>query len=129
MQSSDKKATCPTRKQMKTLEFPGNRELNWTFLLIFSKRTFFSHFLHFLTTTFCFDFILQFWRSAIFLSRTLYLFLQLLSVANQQLFCVTESDIGQGPSNYALLLYKLLVLVLWFTLSFGEVSKTCRRMH
>ena len=56
-------------------------------------------------------------------------FSKLLSATNQQLFCVTESDIGQGPSNHTPPLYKLLVSVVWLTLSFGEVSKTCRRMH
>ena len=39
------------------------------------------------------------------------------------------SLIGQGPSNHTSLLYELLVSVLWFTLSFGEVSKTCIKMH
>ena len=39
-QSSDKKAPCLTRTQ-KFQEFPRNRELNWTFLSIFSKRNIF----------------------------------------------------------------------------------------
>ena len=37
-QSSDKKATCLTRTQTKILGIPRNRELNWTFLPIFSER-------------------------------------------------------------------------------------------
>ena len=46
------------------------------------------------------------------LSRTLYLFLQ-VALCNQPTgVYVTESDIGQGPSNHAPLLHKLLVLVL-----------------
>ena len=40
-QSSDKKVTCLTRTQRKVLGIPRNRELNWTFLSIFSKRTIF----------------------------------------------------------------------------------------
>ena len=54
------------------------------------------------------------------MSRTLYLFLQVALCDNQELFYVTEGDIGQGPSNHAPLLYKLLVLVLRFTLSLGD---------
>ena len=34
----------------------------------------------------------------------------------------------QGPSNHAPLLWELLLLVLWFTLNCGELSKTCRRI-
>ena len=49
-------------------------------------------------------------------------FFKLLSVTNQQLFYVTEGDIGQEPSNHALLLYKLMVLLLWFTLNLGDVK-------
>ena len=60
---------------------------------IFSKKIC----LHFKTTTILFDFISQFWRSAILLSRTLHLFSKLASATNQQLFCVTEIDIGQRP--------------------------------
>ena len=48
---------------------------------------------------------------------------KLLSETNQQLICVTESDIGQGPSNHTAPNFELLVSVLWLTLSFGEVSK------
>ena len=77
-----------------------------------------KHFLHFKTGIILFDFILQFWRSTILLSRTLYLFYTLPSATNQQLFCVIKQP-----------LYELLPSVLWLTLSFGEVSMTCRRMH
>ena len=38
-------------------------------------------------------------------------FSKLLSATNQQLFCVTESDIGKGPSNHTPPLYELLVSV------------------
>ena len=57
--------------------------------------------------------------------ETYIVFSKLFSATNQKLFCVTESDIRQGPSNHTSPLYELLVSVLWLTLSFGEVSKTC----
>ena len=53
--------------------------------------------LHFKTTMILFDFISQLRRSAILLSRTLYLFSKLPSATNQQLFYVTEIDVGQRP--------------------------------
>ena len=53
--------------------------------------------LHFKTTMILFDFISQLRRSAILLSRTLYLFSKLPSANNQQLFYVTEIDVGQRP--------------------------------
>ena len=71
-QFSDKKAICFTRTQRKILGIPRNRELNWTFLLIFPKRNIF----YFETTMILFDFILHFWRSKILLSQTLFLFFQ-----------------------------------------------------
>ena len=65
-----RKATCLTRTQRKFLGILRNRELNWTFLSIFSKKLF----LYFKAIMILSDFILQFWRSTILLSRTLYLF-------------------------------------------------------
>ena len=67
-QSSYKKTPCLTRTQ-KFQEFPRNRELNWTFLSIFSKRNIFLHF----KTTFFFISICSFYS-------------KLLSATNQQLF-------------------------------------------
>ena len=67
--------------------------------------------------------------ATILLNRTLYVFYKLPSATNQQLFCITERDIGQGPLNHIPALYELLSSVLWLTLSFGEVSMTCRRMQ
>ena len=55
-------------------------------------------------------------------------FSMLLSGTNQQLFYVTEDNIGQGPSNRAPLLYKLLFLVLWFTLSLGHVKECTKNL-
>ena len=78
------------------------------------------------------QFHLQFWRNGILLSRTLYLFLrvalcnQVAVVLHHWMRYFTSS---QGPSNHAPFLWKLLVLVLWFILSFGEMSKTCRRIR
>ena len=68
------------------------------------KGTFLTCPLHFKTTIIFFGFILQFWRSAILLSQTLYPFFQ-VALCN-------KSKIGQGPSNHTPLLYELLVLVL-----------------
>ena len=122
-QSSDKKPTCLTRTQRKILGIPRNRELNWTFLSIFSKR---NIFLHFKTTFFfisicSFEGVQHFWLElAIFYSK-------LLSATNQQLFLRHWKR--YRPSNHIAPLYELLVSVLWLTLSFGKVSKTCRRMH
>ena len=95
-QFSDKKAICLTRKQIKILGIPRNRELNWTFLSILSKIIFF----YFKVTIILFNFILQSWGSMILLSRNLYLFFQVTlcpSLTKQQLFCITESSIGQEP--------------------------------
>ena len=78
------------------------QELNWTFLSVFSKRNIFLHF------------------KTIFYSK-------LLSATNQQLFLRHWKR--YRPSNHIAPLYELFVSILWLTLSFGEVSKTCRRMH
>ena len=75
-QSSNKKTPCLTRTQ-KFQEFPRNRELNRTFLSIFSKRNIFLHF-----KTFFFDFNLQFWRSATLLTGTRCLLFQ-VALSNQ----------------------------------------------
>ena len=112
-QSSNENATCLTRTQIKIkLDVFAN----------FLKKSN-NICLDFKTTIILFDLILQFWRT-----QTLYLFFKLLSANNQQLFCVTESNIGQVPSNHTPPLYELLAPVLWFALTFGEVSETCRRM-
>ena len=105
-------------------EFPRNRELNWTFLSIFSKRNIFLHFkttIFFLISISSFKGVQHFWLElAIFYSK-------LFSATNQQLFLRHWKR--YRPSNHIAPLYELLVSVLWLTLSFGEVSKTCRRMH
>ena len=77
--SSDKKATCLMRTQRKNLGIPGNRDLNWTFLSVFSKR---NIFLHLRTTIILFDFIFQFGRSTILLSQTVYLIFR-VALCNQ----------------------------------------------
>ena len=117
-QPSDKKSHLPHADTNKSFRsFPGNRELDWTFCQFCQKMKYF------------FDFILQFWGSAIFLSWTLYLFFcKWFSGINQQLLCVSENDIRQGPSNHSPPLYELLFSVVWLILTFGEVSKIYRRM-
>ena len=52
-----------------------------------------------------------------------------LPATSQRLFCVTKSDIEQGPSNHTAPFYELLVSVLRLTLSFGEVSTYCRHTY
>ena len=87
---------------------------------IFSKRNTILHF----KTTFCsFE---GMWYFGVELCIS---FSKLLSATKQELFCITERAIGQGPSNHTPILYELLISVVWLTLSFGEVLKTCRRMH
>ena len=68
-----------------------------------------------------FEGVQHFWfELAIFYSK-------LLSATNQQLFLRHWKQ--YRPSNHIAPLYEPLVSVLWVTLSFGEVLKTCRRMH
>ena len=112
------KTPCLTRTQ-KFQEFPRNGELNWTFLSIFSKRNIFFTLQSniFFISIWSFEGVQLFWLElAIFYSK-------LLSATNQQLFK------RYWPLNHIAPLYELLVSVLWLTLSFGEVSKTCRRMY
>ena len=101
-------------------------ELIWTFLSIFSKRNILYTLKQqqFFSISFCsFESVRYFWvQLCIF-------FCKLLSATTQQLFCVSKIDIRQGTSNHAPPLYELLVSVVWLTLSFGEVSKTCKRMN
>ena len=88
-QSSDKKPTCLTRTQRKILGIPRNRELNWTFLSIFSKR---NIFLHFKTTFFLFQFaVLNECNS--FDSNSLSFIPSCSLQPTNNCFCATESDI------------------------------------
>ena len=88
--SSDKTSTSPTWTQIKILG-------------IYEKQNFF-------------DVILQIWRTAVLLNRTLYLLFQ-VALWNEQLFCATRSDIGQRPSNHISPLYQLLLSVVWLGLT------------
>ena len=72
-QSSDKNTACLMRTQIKKLGISEKQRIKLDILSIFSKI---NIFLDFKTTIISFDFILQFWRSAILSSRTLYLFFQ-----------------------------------------------------
>ena len=96
-QSSDKKVTYLAQKQIKILGLSEKKRI---------KLDTFSHF----KITMIFHFILQFSKSVAPLSRIL--FSKLFLATNSQLFCVTESDIGQGSSNHTPPLYELLVSVL-----------------
>ena len=82
------KSPCLTRTQ-KFQEFPRNRELNWTFLSIFSKR---NIFLHFKTTFFLFQFaVLK--ECNTFDSNSLSFILSCSLQPTNNFFCATESDI------------------------------------
>ena len=133
-QSSDKKATYLTWNQKKILGIPRNRELNWTFLSIFSKKTFFTLWNN--NDSFSFHFtVLKVCNT--FESNSVFLFYKLSYATNQTMQptnqpsnqCVTENDIGQGPLHHTALCYELLPSALWLTLSFGEVSRTWRGIH
>ena len=82
-----------------------NRELNWTFLSIFSQRKIFYTLKRqwfFLISFYSFEGVRSFWvELCVF-------FYKLRSATNQLLLCVTESDIGQGPLNHTPILYELL---------------------
>ena len=115
------------RNIWKLYEFPWNRELNWRFLSIFSKTNFLNFFNTLKEQDF-FYFIYSFEEVRLFWAE-LYIFLSKFhSATNQQLLYVTESDIGQRPSNHAPLLCELLVLVLRFTLSFDEMSRPAEEL-
>ena len=73
-----KPPTCITWTQIK-ISGISEKQRNWAFLSIFSKR---NIFLHFKTTIAFFDFILQFWRSATLLTQTCYLLFQ-VALCNQ----------------------------------------------
>ena len=67
------------RTERKNLGIQIKRDLNWTFLSVFSKR---NIFLHLKTTIILFDFIFQFGRSTILLSQTVYLIFR-VALCNQ----------------------------------------------
>ena len=95
------------------------------FCQISQKEAFFLHFkrtFFFLLISICsFEGVQHFsLELAIFYNK-------LLSATSQQLFLRHWKR--YRPSNHIAPLYELLVSVLWLTLSFDEVSKTCRRMH
>ena len=71
----------------KRSHLPRSRELNWTFLSIFSKRNFLYTFKHTIFLIYSFEAVWYFWvEPCIFFS-------DLLSSTKQQLFYVTEWDI------------------------------------
>ena len=77
-QFSDKKATS-LQGHFKNFRNSEKPIIKLDIFFNFLKR---KHFLHFKTGMILFDFILQFWRSTILLSRTLYLFLH-VALCNQ----------------------------------------------
>ena len=86
-----------------------------------------KHFLHFKTGIILFDFILQFWRSTIYLSRSLYLFLHVA-------LCNQPTVVLRHWKWYRKRFFKPYSTPPW-TIAFstvtyiGEVSMTCKRMH
>ena len=88
-QSSDKKPTCLTRTQRKILGIPRNRELNWTFLSIFSKRNiFYTSKQHFFLFQFA---VLK--ECNTFDSNSLSFIPSCSLQPTNNCFCATESDI------------------------------------
>ena len=112
--------------QIKILGIFEKQRIKLEISVIFLKKKHFFYTLrqqHFFISFCSFEGVRYFWvELCIFFSK-------LLSATNQQLFCVTENSIEQEPSNHTPPLYELLVSVLWLALSFGKVSKACRRMH
>ena len=79
-QFSDKKATCLKWTEIKVLQIPRNRELNWIFLSVSSKRTIFLKTLRqqsFFFISFC-----SFKGVQYLFGRTLHLFFQ-VTLCNQ----------------------------------------------
>ena len=93
-QSSDKKAPCLTRTQIKILGISEKQRIKLDIFVNFGKK---KHFLYFETTFFYyyyFYFNLQFWRSATLLTRTFVSFIPSCSLQpTNNCFCATESDI------------------------------------
>ena len=123
-QSSDKKAHylpyADTNKSFRN--FWGTENSVGHFWQFSQKETFF----YTLKQQKCFfGFNLQFWRSATLLTWTLYLLFLLCS----QLAIVFAPMKAISTFKPYYTPCELLVSVLWLTLSFGKVSKTCRRMH
>ena len=102
--------TFRNSRKMSICQFSQKEKFFYT-----SKQLFFVFFISICS----FEGVQHFWLE-IFYSK-------LLSAANQQL--LLRHGKCYRPSNHIVPLYELLVLVLWLTLSFGEVSKTCRRMY
>ena len=122
-QFSVKKATCLTRAEIKVSRIPRKR-INLSIFVNFLKK---KHF--FILESFFFISFRSFEGVQYFLVDLFIFFSKLPFATNQQLFYVTETDMGQGPSNHTQPPYELLVSILSLTLNVGEVSKTCRRMH
>ena len=114
LQSSDKKSTSPTLTQIKILGIYEKQKIKLDIFVNFVEKK--NNFLDFKLTMIFFYFIFQVWRTVIFWVKFFIFYSKLHSETNQQLFCPTESDIGQGPSNH------ILPLALW---AFAFNSMTC----
>ena len=100
------------------------RELMFIFVNFLENKHFFT-----LVTTIIFYFILRFWGSATLLTRILYLYFQ-VAFCNQPTIALQHWK-WYGTETlkpYSIPLWTM-VSVLWFTLNFGKVSKTYKRMH
>ena len=102
--SSDKKATCLTRTQIKIQEFTRN----------IIKLHIFVNFYTLKQQYFFFHFILQFWRSTILLSRTLYLFFQVA-------LCNKPMVVLRHWKQYRTETFKPYSTLLW-TIGFSTVT-------
>ena len=89
----------------------------WNFVNFLKKK----FFLHFKTTIFLFKF------AVLNECNTFDPYSKLLSTTNQHLFLRHWKR--YRPSNHIAPQYELFVSALWLTLSFGQVSKTSKRMH
>ena len=94
-QSSNKKATCHMQTNKNFRNFRETKNQIGHFCQTSQKETFFYTLKQQFSISFCsFEGVRYFWVELCII------FSKLLSATDQQLFCVTESDIGQGPSNH-----------------------------
>ena len=119
-----KKATCFTHTQRTILRIPRNRELNWTFLSIFSKKPNVFYTLKqqwlFLISFYSFEGVRYFWVK-------LYIFFFQVALCNRPTLVLCHWK------QYRTGTFKPYSTPLWTSgfsiVTYTEVSKTCRRLH
>ena len=102
LQSSDKKATCFTQAQINISGIFEKQRIKLKIFVNFLKK---KHFLHIKTTIKCFWFHFAVLKECDIFQSNCIIFSKLFSASNQQLLCITESDIGHGPLNHTPPLY------------------------